>query len=116
MEVERKLQSSDSNNGNGQVVVKRDYIFEQNLPEKLGDPLKFDWLYKKFIGTMEVTYLIPTEELKFKVVIPNDTYVSLGFGKNMNKVDMIGWHALGEDSKAVDYWSVAKLTPDIDGQ
>ena len=43
--------------------------------------------------------------------IPNNTYVSLGFGKNMFNVDMIAWLAQGDVYKAVDYWSTEKNTP-----
>lgn len=47
--------------------------------------------------------------------MPNNSYVSLGFGTGMHSVDMMAWHGQGEDVfKAVDYWSTKKFTPDPD--
>lgn len=109
MDVARGLQDS----GN-QVVVKREDIFLQYMPTKAGDPLKFDWEYKTFAANMDITYLIPTEELQFRVEIPNNSYISLGFGTDMFNVDMITWHGLGEASKSVDYFSKGKYEPGKD--
>ena len=94
-------------------MVKRG-IFEQYLPEKEGDPLVLDWVFSTYNSSIEITYLKPTEELQFKVEMPNNTYVSLGFGKNMNSVDMIAWHGDEDVYKAVDYWSKKKETPEPD--
>ena len=44
----------------------------------------------------------------------NNSYISLGFGYDMNDVDMIGWHANGETAFAEDYWSTSKITPKVD--
>ena len=43
--------------------------------------------------------------------MPNNSYLSLGFGSNMSRVDMIAWHGYGETAAAVDYWSTSKKTP-----
>ena len=73
-----------------------------------------DWVHRKYNSSMIITYLKVTEELQFVVEMPTDSYLSLGFGKGMYKVDMMTWHGLGEDSKTVDYWSMSKDTPDAD--
>ena len=69
-----------------------DDIFTQQLPQKAGDPLIYSFVRGDYTCTIEVTYLLPTEEMQFKVEMPNNTYVSLGFGKGMRNVDMMAWH------------------------
>ena len=56
------------------------------------------------------------ERLKMVLDIPNNTWFSIGFGRSMNKVDMIGWHANGEDSYVRDYFSTGKNTPPEDDE
>ena len=63
---------------------------------------------------MVVTYLRESEEVQFEVDMENNTYLSIGFGYDMDGVDMIGWHGDGDTAKAVDYWSIGKRTPVTD--
>ena len=46
--------------------------------------------------------------------MPDQTWFSIGFGKDMFDVDMIAWHANGLDSYVRDYWSTEKFTPPED--
>ena len=55
-----------------------------------------------------------TEELQFKVNMRNNSWIALGFGESMFNTDMMGWHALGENSYTADYWATRNGTPDWD--
>lgn len=48
--------------------------------------------------------------------MPNDVYLSIGFGTNMVDVDMLTWFGLGADSVAKDHWSTSRKKPDEDTQ
>ena len=55
------------------------------------------------------------ERLKMVLTMPDQSWFSIGFGASgMINVDMIGWHANGEDSYVRDYFSVAKNVPPED--
>ena len=50
------------------------------------------------------------------LTMPDQSWFSIGFGANMNNVDMIGWHADGADSYVRDYFSKTKNTPPEDDE
>ena len=56
------------------------------------------------------------ERLKMVVDMPNNTWLSIGFGSTMTNVDMIAWHADGDDSYVKDYYSFGKSTPVEDAE
>ena len=83
--------------------------------KNVGDPLSLVWDWgQSYLWSIEVSYLKPTEELEFKVDMPNSSYVSLGFGYDMRSVDMIAWHGQGDVALAEDYWSTDNNTPKVD--
>ena len=87
-------------------------ITEPPLP---GQPLVMKWdMGPKYQFSMEVSYLIDSEELEFKVNSMNKAWLALGFGESMFDVDMIAWHADGSNSYAQDYWSTMNDTPGVD--
>ena len=65
---------------------------------------------------MEVKYNMLSELLEFDVDMPNNTWLSIGFGKNMDNVDMIAWFANGDNSSIGDYFSVGIYRPPTDPQ
>ena len=81
----------------------------------MGQPLILDFdmgpQYRYFI---EIIYLMKTEELQFKVNMRNNSWIALGFGESMFNTDMMGWHALGENSYTADYWATRNGTPGWD--
>ena len=48
--------------------------------------------------------------------MPDKMWFSIGFGTSMKNTDMIAWHADGQESRVVDYWSTKKWTPETDEQ
>ena len=50
------------------------------------------------------------------VSMPDKMWFSIGFGTSMKNTDMIVWHADGDESRVIDYWSTQKFTPEIDEQ
>ena len=46
--------------------------------------------------------------------MPNPSYVSLGFGRNMVNVDMLSWQAQGSTTLAQDFYSFGNNTPGLD--
>ena len=65
---------------------------------------------------MLVTYIKASDEIQFEVDVLDNTYVSIGFGRDMYNVDMIAWHGLGANSYAADYWSTRNDTPKVDNR
>ena len=43
-------------------------------------------------------------------------WFSIGFGTNMYNTDMIVWHADGDESNVIDYYSTENWTPEADEQ
>ena len=65
-------------------------------PDVMGKPLLLNWdMGPQYQYSMEVIYLMKTEELQFTVNLRNNSWLSIGFGTSMFNSDMIGWHALG---------------------
>ena len=56
------------------------------------------------------------DRIKMIVSMPDKMWFSIGFGTSMKNTDMIVWHADGDESRVVDYWSTQKFTPEIDEQ
>jgi hypothetical protein len=54
------------------------------------------------------------DRIKMLLMMPDNMWFSIGFGKNMNQTDMIVWHANGKDSEVIDYFSKGKYTPQPD--
>ena len=50
------------------------------------------------------------------VSMPDQMWFSIGFGNDMWDTDMIGWHADGTNSRVLDYFSTAKISPELDEQ
>ena len=48
------------------------------------------------------------------VSMPDQMWFSIGFGNDMWDTDMIGWHADGTNSRVLDYFSTAKISPELD--
>jgi hypothetical protein len=67
---------------------------------KVGEPLNLSWdkIGKGYDYSMDITYIIPTEEVQFEVDMPDKSFLGFGFGKSMVNVDMIIWHANGKNS------------------
>ena len=83
---------------------------------KIGEPLILSWdkIGKGYDYSIEITYIAATEEVQFKVDMPDKTYISFGFGQSMINADMIIWHADGSSSYSQDYWSEKFNTPKVD--
>lgn len=83
---------------------------------KVGEPLNLSWdkIGKEYDYSMDITYIIPTEEVQFEVDMPDKSFLGFGFGKSMVNVDMIIWHANGKNSYSQDYWSTSTKTPKVD--
>ena len=65
--------------------------------------------------SIELRYLWETEEIEFVTQIPDNTYLAIGFGKDMTDVDMLAWHAnIRSGSTIGDYWSEVKAAPEMD--
>ena len=56
------------------------------------------------------------DRIKMIVSMPDKMWFSIGFGTSMKNTDMIAWHADGQESRVVDYWSTKKWTPETDEQ
>jgi len=49
--------------------------------------------------------------LVFKVVMPNNSWFSIGFGATMKNTDMIAWFADNKVGLTKDYWSTSHKDP-----
>ena len=92
------------------------------MPETFGDQNQLirQWKDGNREWNLEVFYEEATstnnERLKMVVDMPNNTWLSIGFGSTMRNVDMIAWHADGDNSYVADYFSVGKSTPAEDSE
>lgn len=43
--------------------------------------------------------------------MPDDTWLSIGFGDSMINTDMISWNARGENSATIDFYSTKRDFP-----
>ena len=83
-------------------------------PEQFGvdDQLIRTWQWKDKEFELELFFEEATaktaDRLKMIMTLPDDAYFSIGFGRNMNEVDMVAWHANGVDSYVKDYYSLNK--------
>ena len=92
------------------------------MPEAFGDQNQLirQWTDGEREWNLEVFYEEATstnnERLKMVVDMPNNTWLSIGFGSSMRNVDMIAWHANGDNSYVADYFSVGKSRPALDSE
>ena len=52
--------------------------------------------------------------VRYYVEMPNNQYLSIGYGETMMGVDMVVWIANGLSSTCLDLWSTTHATPNID--
>lgn len=51
------------------------------------------------------------EGVKMVMEMPDDTWLSIGFGDSMINTDMISWNARGENSATIDFYSTKRDFP-----
>ena len=54
---------------------------------------------------LDTCYDAQTSELVFKVEVPNNSYLSIGFGPNMTNTDMIVWEVYDGEGSVRDLYS-----------
>ena len=54
------------------------------------------------------------EKLVFVATVPDDSWLSIGFGSSMRNTDMIAWRVVGGKGFTEDYWSTSRSTPELD--
>jgi len=54
------------------------------------------------------------QELVFKTVLPNNSWLSIGFGSTMLDTDMIGWFVKDGVGSSNDLYSMGYGAPDTD--
>jgi hypothetical protein len=54
--------------------------------------------------------------MELLLFMPDLMWFSIGFGPDMYDIDMLAWHADGDNSYFKDYWSTKKDTPGEDSE
>ena len=68
-----------------------------------------------FPGGYDFKAWLPTPTtIRFLVVVPNNQYFAIGFGKTMTNCDMVIWQAASAQSRVQDLYSFDRSTPTID--
>jgi len=60
---------------------------------------------------LDSCYDSQSQELVFRADLPNNSWLSIGFGSSMTNTDMIGWFASSKRGSVKDFWSTENSTP-----
>jgi len=68
--------------------------------------------YKLANSLLTIKLNTTTNQFKFTATVPNNNYLSIGFGSSMTNTDMILWQANGAtSSRTSDMWSLTYQIP-----
>ena len=91
--------------------------FRTNLSSSLGNlPDPEESCLAKAWDSFELVmcYDKAANDLVFRVVVPDNSWFSIGFGNTMTNTDMITWSVENETGRTVDYWSTDREKPKED--
>lgn len=64
--------------------------------------------------SVDSCYAADSQEVVFTALVPDNSWLSIGFGATMNSTDMIAWFVTDKVGETRDYWSTKHMPPTLD--